>query len=168
MGAVRPPRHLPALAAVLVTTVIAGCGGSSSSGPSRAAYVARADRLCRDTRAQAAPLLRQLVAGATTLDAAGARRLAPLGARVHALARTYVTQLEALPRPQADRATLDRFVTGSRATVDGLGAAAAALSAGNLVQALAQLQAVQDTATEANAAAAAYGLEDCATVLTLG
>lgn len=155
--------------AVVLVGVLAGCGGGGSKpGVSRAQYTAKAEAICRTTRAQAAPMLQQLAARASSLDARTVRRLAPLGRRIGALADGYLTQLAALEPPKGDRAQIERFVAASRAAVAGIAAAAGAAAAGQTPAVLASLQTAQAAATEANAIAGAYGLSDCSTVLSLG
>lgn len=161
-------RIVIAASAALALLTLSACGGGQATGPSRADYIARAERICRDTTAQAAPLLRRFAAGAASLNATSARKLAPVGERIHALASAYIARLRALPQPAADRAKIARFLSLSREVIDGLGQAATALSAGHTVEVLGTLQGVQATANDANAAAVAYGLRDCAKVLAIG
>lgn len=156
-------------AAALILGVLSGCGGDGADeGPTRAQYAARADRICRETSAQAAPLLRRLAAGVSGLTADRARALAPVGTRVHALARDYVQRLSALEQPPDDRDEIATFLSRTRQVVDAIGRSAAALSAGRTVEALGTLQATQSAAAEANGAAAGLGLDGCASVLTIG
>ncbi len=157
------------LSAALALPMLSACGGGGRpAGPSRADYIAHADRVCRDTRARSAPLLRRFAAGAASLDAASARRLAPLGRHIHALAQAYLARLRALAPPEGDRDAVGHFLSLSGAVVDELGHAAVALAAGHPLDVLATLRDAQLGAKDANAAAAAYGFSDCATVLSLG
>ena len=157
-----------AVAIALPGALLSACGGSDAGGPERAAYIARADRICHQTHVQAAPLLSRLAAAAPGLTPAKARALAPLGRRVHDIGTTYVTRLTALRQPHADRGRLQTFVSRTREVVGAIGQAATALGAGQTVAVLGMLQSAQSSADKANAAAADYGMNECASVLKLG
>ena len=153
----------------LVSVSLGACGGGGGgSGVTRAQYITRADQICRATAAEAAPLLRQLVQRAGSLSPASVHRLAPLGMRIHTLAVAYLDRISALPQPSKDAGEINRFLRPSRQAVDTIGQAAGAAKAGNMLQALGLLREAQGAANAANAAAGAYGLSDCATVLSLG
>lgn len=161
-------RSALAASPILIALALGACGGGHKTTSDRDAYIARADGICRETSVRAGPLLRRLAVGAASLTPASARGLAPLGRRVHQIAGAYIARLSALSPPAADRAEIARFVSLSRQVIDAIGGASAALSAGRTTQALATLQRVQATAGAADAAAAAYGFDDCATVLAIG
>jgi hypothetical protein len=145
-----------------------GCGGGTK-GPSKADYIARADRICLTTKTQITPLVRQLASAASgSVSAAQARRLAGVVSRLHTMGAGYLASLQRLDQPSGDRAQIQRFLKASREVVDALGRATSELRAGNVTGALALLQAGAPTAEGANAAAQAYGFEQCVSVLPSG
>lgn len=156
------------LIAGALVLAVGGCGGGGDKGPTHAQFVARADRICREAAVQARPSLLQLSTGLTSISPASVRRLAPAGERLHAVSRAYLARLGALERPSADNARIERFLALSRQVSDAIGRAATAAGAGRTVEALATLQGVQQTARDANAAAADYGLRACARLLPAG
>lgn len=158
-----------AWASLLVLALVAsGCGGGTK-GPSKADYIARADRICLTTKTQTAPLVRQLADAASgSVSAARARRLAGVLGQLHTMGAGYVASLQRLDQPSGDRAEIQRFLAASREVVDALGQATSELRAGNVTGALALLQAGTPTAERANAAAQAYGFKQCVSVLPSG
>jgi hypothetical protein len=157
---------VPLLAAVVL---VAGCGGAKSkpSGPTRAQYIAQVNAICRATKVKAAPQLHALSSAGSSLNPAKIAGLGPLGQQVRVTANAYLTQLEAVPQPAADAAAISNFLTPTRETVAAIGKAANELSAGNALAAIGGLNEIQALANAANAAAASYGLSDCAKVLSL-
>jgi hypothetical protein len=154
-------------ALVLATlAALAGCG--SSSGPTKAQYIARADPICASARAQAQPIIAQLAGAAGSLNASSARALAPAVSRLHAIGVSYLSRLRALRQPSGDHAAIDGFLRPSAQVVDAVGTAATALAGGDSVRALAQLQQIQPPALDANSAAERYGLRQCGSVLSVG
>jgi hypothetical protein len=158
------------LAASLLVIALgaAGCGGGTKS-PGKAAYIAKADRICQTTKVQTAPLVQRLAGAASgSISAAQARRLAAVAGRLHTMGANYVTSLQRLAPPSGDRAEVEQFLAPSRQVVDALGRAATDLRAGNVTGALALLAAGTTTAGQANAAARAYGFKQCVSVLPSG
>ena len=163
-------RALAGLALIaLLAGGLAACGGGGDEdeGPTRAQYIARADRVCRDTTTQARPLLRRLVTAASGLTPPPARTLAPVGREVHELARGHLARLRAIEQPQDERTAIAAWLKQTQAVVAAIGRSAAALSAGRRAEAFGTLQATQTSASQANAAASDLGLSDCATVLSI-
>jgi hypothetical protein len=145
-----PARLRTALAGALAALVIAACGGHTVT---KQDVIARANAICagaqRDLRATPPP------AGGTSLSglAAYLRAVTPILQR-------EVSDLQALPRPAADRALLDQYVSAvarSGATYRALTAAARRGDQDAVNQALAQLQ-----ANPSSSLAARYGLNQCA------
>jgi hypothetical protein len=146
---------------------LAGCGGSS--GPSKSQYVAKADGICKAAQTQTAPLINEVAAGAASLVSGGARsarQLATVLERLHSLAAGSLAQLRALRQPSGDHAAIERFLTPFASEVDAIGQAATALDGGQAPQALAHLEQVQPTAQQVTSAAQAYGLRQCASVIS--
>jgi hypothetical protein len=145
-----PARLRTSLAGALAALVIAACGGHTVT---KQDVIARANAICagaqRDLRATPPP------AGGTSLSglAAYLRAVTPILQR-------EVSNLQALPRPAADRALLDQYVSAvarSGATYRALTAAARRADQDAVNQALAQLQ-----ANPSSSLAARYGLNQCA------
>ena len=157
------------LSLIAVAALAAGCGGGDG-GPTKAEYIARADRICQATKAETAPLVQQLTAaaGSGSVTTAQARKLARVAGRLQTMGAAYVARLKALDRPSGDTGDVDRFLTSSGQVVDALGRAAAALKTGNVTGALGLLQANTVTAAAAGSAAQAYGFKECVSVLPSG
>lgn len=146
-----PVRIRTALAALLAALVVTACGGHTVT---KEDVIARGNAICgaalRDLRATPPP-----AAGETSLPglAAYLRAVMPILQR-------EVSNLQMLPRPAADRALLDQYVSAvakSGATYRALAAAARRGDQDAVNQALAQLE-----ANPASSLAARYGLNQCA------
>jgi hypothetical protein len=89
-------RAIPALAAVALSLTLAACGGGSSSGLSKTAYISTADAIClkasRAEKALAQPSSRT--------------QLAAYVKHVYGLERGVVQDMRALHPPAADHATI--------------------------------------------------------------
>ncbi len=150
-----------------LAVALAGCGSSSSSS-AKARYMSKAEAVCKAARAQTGPLIDDLTAAAASVvtgGAAPARRLAGDLERLHAVGAGYLAQLKQLKQPSGDHAAIQRFLTPFTKIVDELGAAASAVAAGRLPQAMALLQHAGPVAQAASSGAQAYGLSQCAEVL---
>jgi len=175
MSAVRPhPPRTSALAlalAALLAFALGGCGSGHStttSGPTRAQYVARANAICEAVRAKTTPLISELqssVAGILTGEKTAETRDATVVAQLHTYASQSLAQLEALPQPAADHAAIERFLTPLEAVVTAIGHAHTSLVTGQAAQAVATVTQIQPTAQAVTSAAHAYGLTECASVL---
>jgi hypothetical protein len=146
------PARLPtALAGTVVALLVTSCGGHTAT---KQDVVARGNAICaaavRDMRATPSP-------------AGGGASLSGLAAYLEAIMpvlQREVSSLQALPRPAADRALLDQYVSAvakSRGTYRTLATAARRGDQDGANQALAQLQ-----ANPASSLAARYGLSQCA------
>jgi hypothetical protein len=139
------------VAAALAALVVTACGGHTAN---KQDIIARGNAICAGT-------LRDL--RATPPPAAGETSLPGLAAYLRAvmpILQREVSSLKALPRPTADRALLDRYVSAvaqSGATYRALAAAARRGDQDAVNQALAQLE-----ANPASSLAARYGLSQCA------
>jgi len=137
-----------AIAALIVATLVAGCGGHTAT---RQDVIARANAICF-TAQQAARSVTSPGAGDTKALAAYFDKVAPIVAK-------EARQLAALPRPKPRQATLNHYVDAVGTSVADYRAAARAAAAGNdggVTQALARLQ-----STGATRYARAYGLNQC-------
>ena len=167
-----PFRRCVPACALLGTALLAGCGGGGDGGPTRAEYVARANRICQAASVRAAPFVTRLSAAAAalytgkSLPAVRTRLLAREVGELHDVAAGYVAQLRGLNQPSGDRTTIKRFLNSSAAIVDAMGQASAALGTGDVTSALAALQRGQSASDEAKAAAQAYGLDACESVVS--
>ena len=148
---ISPVRLRTALAAATVALVVAACGGHTTT---KQDVIARGNAIC-------ASAARDLLA--TPPPAGGEASLSGLAAYLRAIMpilQRELSNLQALPRPTADRALLDQYVsavTKSGATYRALAAAAQGGDQDAVNQALAQLQ-----ANPAPSLAARYGLKQCA------
>jgi len=140
-----------ALVVALVALIVTACGGHTVT---KQDVIARGNAICagaqRDLLATPSP-----AAGETSLPG-----LAEYLSAIMPILRREVSNLQALPRPAADRALLDRYVTAvasSGATYRTLAAAAGRGDQDAVNQALAQL-----AANPASSLAARYGLNQCA------
>lgn len=157
-------RALGALGAAAL--VAGGCGGSAEEGPSKSQYTARADRICATTLAASAPLVaRVTAAGATSLTARRAKRLADVMRRLHALGVSYRERLRALEQPPGDGEQIDAFLTPTSQVVDAVGDGGATLARGDVMAALALLARARTLDEQAAAAARDYGFERCGSVI---
>ncbi len=156
--------------AAAVTLVTGGCGGGGAKqSPEKAAYVAKADRICKATKAQTAPLIAKLASAVSGgFSGAQAQELAGVTAQLHTMGQSFLTRLQKLTPPSGDHAQIERFLAPSRQIVDDLGRAASDLKAGNVTGALALLQAGTSAAEQANSAAQSYGFKQCVSVLPSG
>jgi hypothetical protein len=146
---------------------LAGCG---SSAPSKAQYQAKADAICRDTRAQTAPLISELTAAAQSLSAASRSSAGELDStlrQLHTTASGSLAKLRALAQPTGGHATIERFLGAFASIVGALDQAAASAQAGHLQQALAQLAAAESASRQLASAAKDYGMADCETILSV-
>jgi hypothetical protein len=158
--------RIVALLAVAGVMVPAGCGGSSS--PAKARYVAEANAICKAASARTGPLIDDVTAAAASITSGGAGatgRLANDLEALHRVASEYVAKLKRLRQPSGDHAAIQRFLTPFAKIVDSLGAAAAAVTAGQMPQALALLEHAAPVAQAASSGAQAYSLDQCATVV---
>lgn len=152
MGLPRTLRaFLTAVPAAACAVALAGCGGHAAT---KQDVIARGNAICagalRDLRATPAP-----AGGETSLSGLAAY----LQSVLPTLARE-ASNLEALPRPAADRAVLNQYLSAfgrSQASYRALVAAARRGDQTAVNQALAQLQ-----ANPAPSLAARYGLNQCA------
>ncbi|MDX6692369.1 MAG: hypothetical protein QOG15_3826 [Solirubrobacteraceae bacterium] len=101
--------HVAALAAVAVG--IAGCGGddnkkSSASAPTKAEFIANADPICAAAKAKSKTYTNQLDA---LPQSAQVKDTVPFLQGALTTTRAASVKLRALPRPTADKATLDAY-----------------------------------------------------------
>lgn len=147
----RPTRLRTALATALAALVVSACGGHTAT---KQDVIARGNAICagavRDLQATPPP-----AGGETSLPG-----LAAYLSAIMPILQREVSNLKALPRPAADRALLDRYVSAvaqSGATYRALAAAARRGDQDGVNQVLAQLE-----ANPASSLAARYGLNQCA------
>lgn len=155
------------------TLTLAACGGggasatSTSSGPTKAQYLAQSDAICKTTETQLTPLVHQ-VAGAAGAVFAGspgaAAKVVPAAEQLHAVAAAGLAKLRALTEPAADHARIAKFLTPLSSIVASIATAVSGIKKGQGTQALAQLQADQTLAQQVTSAAKSYGLRQCETI----
>ena len=160
------------LTVVAALTALAGCGGggngatSTSGGPTRAHYVAAANRICATTKRQTVPLIAQVKKGGIAAVLSGdAAKLAPPVTRLRDVAAANLAKLRALPQPVADHAAIERFLRPLAGVVADIGAAARDLAKGEGLNAYALIQQARPLAARVTGAARAYGAAQCGAVL---
>ena len=167
-----PRRRARALALLLTAAALAGCGGggggSASHGPTRAAYIAKADGICRSAHAQTNELISKIKALAPTLLLGGtaAAPSAPgLVAQLRVVAAADLSRLRALAQPSGDHAAIAKFLDPLASIVTALGKALADLHAGHAIDAAALFSDAIPTAQTVRSAASTYGFKDCPSLL---
>lgn len=157
---------------------IGACGGgsstagkttSSSSGPTKAEYIASAGAICKTTETRITPLVGKLAAVAAQIltgGSAAAAKAVPEVEQLYSIAASGLGKLRGLARPAGDHAAIARFLTPLSAIVDSIGTVSSGLRKGQGTQALAQLQADQALAQQVTVAAKGYGLRQCETIFS--
>jgi hypothetical protein len=164
--AARVRRLVVALLVASGVLALYGCGGGG--GPAKSAYIAQANAICQTARSQTTPLITEVtsLAGSVALGSSSAAdRLAGSLSRLHMVAASYLAQLQRLKQPSGDRAAIKRFLTPLAQVVDTIGQAAVAVGSGQVPAALGMLEQAGPVARDATAAAHAYGMRQCETVL---
>jgi hypothetical protein len=163
----RRPASIFASLAISGLLALSACGGGGG-GPDKSAYIGKANAICQRASTQTGPLIKQVTSLAGSLTSGGsstARQLAATLSGLHTAAAGYLAQLQRLKQPSGDRAAIKRFLTPLAQVVDAIGKAAAAVASGQLPAALGLLQQAAPVAQDATAAARAYGMRQCETVL---
>ena len=164
------------IAAVLSGTLaLSACGGggstasTTSSGPTKAQYLAQTAAICKATEKRLTPLVRQ-VAGAAGQVFAGspgaAAKVVPAAEQLHTVAAAGLAKLRALHQPAADHARIAKFLTPLSSIVESIATAVSGIKKGQGTLALAQLQADQSLAQQVTSAAKSYGLRQCETIFS--
>lgn len=130
---------------------LAGCGGGS---PSKAAYIAKGDAVCKDASAQ----VDQLGQPPKSTDSKAIADFLDKGA---ALAQRSLDRLSGLDRPAGDTAQLKAIFTARQQAVDKIKQAAQQARAGNLRAASTTISQVNAKAVDAMLMA--YGFKVCGT-----
>lgn len=158
---------LSVCAAAALVPALAACGSSSSGGPSKAQYVAKADAICNAASTKTAALISKIAAAGPALgsgSAKAAREIAPTVKQVHEEGAASLSQLRALKQPKGDKKAIEGFVVPLTNIDAAISQAASSLSAGKASTALAQLANVQADAEGEISAAHAFGVARCAGV----
>jgi hypothetical protein len=118
--------------------------------------IARGDAICETAfrDAQSIPPPAAKGGGATSLSA-----LADYLRRVRPIVRTEVASLRALPRPDQDRALLERYIAAMTVSARRYGALATAAAKGDSAGVAGALAAIR--ASPATSLAASYGFRSC-------
>lgn len=141
------------LAVAAAITLLAACGGGSSSRLSKPEYVRRAEAICRQANKKVGAV-RAPDQHEPTAQEKAIGELADIQ-------RAAVADLRRLPPPEADQATLGKWLGRVDQTVDQMQAVRTALKAGDggaVSRANAKGQGLSD---QADKIARAYGLKQC-------
>ena len=155
-----------AASAIVGVLGLSGCGGGG--GPGKSAYVDKANAICQTARTETGPLITQVTSLAGSLASGGAstaQRLVGTLSRLHTVAAGYLAQLQRLKQPSGDHTAIERFLTPLGQVVNAIGKAALAVGSGQLPAALGLLEQAAPVAQDATAAAHAYGMRQCETVV---
>lgn len=150
---------------LLAVLALVGCG---TSAPTKAQYDAKANAICTSASAKTAPLIREVTAGAAALASGnvhGVAALATAVTRLHETGTATLAELQKLKQPSGGKEPIEHFLTPLKAVVSAIGRAAEELDKGQAEQALGVFEQVRPTSQQATAAADAYGMTSCATVL---
>lgn len=162
-------RRTPTILAVLALCSPLGLAGCAVSRPTKAQYTVKAGAVCHTASAESAPLIERLASVGKSLKPGGqtaaTRTLTGVLQELHAAASSSLAELRALEQPAAGHAAIARFLTPFATVVGALGQAQAAAGAGKPKQALAQLEQTATASAQMTAAAKAYGMTQCETVL---
>lgn len=163
-----------ALLAVLCLALATGCGGDDGPGttgttgtsattPTRAAFIAQGDAVCRETNARiAASNARIAQINRTATDAKQALAdAAPIFAETYDEQRDSVARFRALTPPAGDEQTVDAIVAGIEQQVSLVGQAAEAAAAGDVAQLQAVGAQMRSTRTRVRGLLQGYGFKEC-------
>jgi hypothetical protein len=158
----------PAALLLVALAVLAGCGSSSSSAPTKAEYVAKADAICKAAGEKTAPLVTKLESSAGAIasgSATVAREVAPVLVKLHEVGASSLSQLRALKEPTGEKAAIEKYLSPLTNVVAAAGQAASSLGAGQPSAAFGLLAQVESDAQQATSAAGAYGVAPCGSVV---
>lgn len=168
-NAVANPRGIALLGVLVSLVLVAGCGSSSKSGPTKKEFVASADAICTAAAKVTAPLIAKLEASGAALatgSAKAARELAPVLAKLHEEGASSLARLRALKRPAGEKAAIERFLSPLTDVVSAAGQAASSVAAGQGSAAIGLLAQVESDAQQATSAASSYGVAPCGSVVS--
>jgi hypothetical protein len=163
----RSSRLLSVCATAALVPALVACGSSSSSGPSKAQYVAKADAICNAASNKTAALISRIASAAPALASGSpkaAREIAPTLKQVQEEGAASLAELRALKQPKGDKKAIEGFLSPLTNIVTAIGQAAGSFSAGQPSTALSQLANVQGDVERGIGAARAYGVGRCAGV----
>lgn len=155
---------LSVCAAAALIPGLAACGSSSSGGPTKEQYVAKADAICNAASTKTAALISKIAAAGPALasgSAKAAREIAPTVRQVHEQGAASLAELRALKQPKGDKKAIEGFVVPLTNIVAAIREAASSLSAGQASTALAHLANVQADVEREISAAHAFGVARC-------
>lgn len=147
--------------------LLSACGGGGAS--AKSAYIAKANAVCQSARSQTAPLIAQVTSLAGSLGSPSAPTMQGLASklrRLHIAAAEYLAQLQRLKQPPGGHSAIQKFLTPLAHIVDAIGKAATAVGSGQAPTALSLLEQAVPMAQDVTAAAHAYGMRECETVLS--
>jgi hypothetical protein len=141
---------------------VGGGGGGGGSGPTKARYIAQADRICRAARAKLIPVQAKIVAASKGSDPAVVfRRYAALTGRAASVYSGALGQIQALDAPPADQAQVDRLEMLIAQIVDIMRQNSAAAAAQDTARLKSLNVEASGVASAYRSAAKAYGFRDC-------
>lgn len=147
------------IAVTVAIALLAACGGGSSSRLSKPEYVRRAEAICRRLNKKAgavpAPDQREPTSQAKAIG------------EIAKIQRAGVDELRRLAPPEADQATIDKWLGLVDQAIDQLQAVRAALKAGDSVTITRANDKGQALSDQADKIARGYGLDQCSATESL-
>lgn len=145
--------------------VLAGCGDGGSGGADTATtkkqFIAKADAICRETKAAQAPFTKKVNA---LPDRTDIKRVAPLLEGALGESRKGLERLRALPAPKEDRELLDKYFTAADRLLAAHKRLADAAKASDKPASQQVAAATQALSADERQRGSDYGLNDCNSV----
>jgi hypothetical protein len=155
-------RTTTVLLALSVVILAAGCG-SGGSNTSKAAFVKRADAICKAGDDKLRAINTKIGAVQRGSDEAKIfTQLASLTAQSVTISGTYVDQLDALETPSGDRDKLKAWIAGARRQIKLVSSLSRALAAHDQAKIATVSEQIATLAQKNNAFAGSYGMAECA------
>jgi ABC-type transporter Mla subunit MlaD len=152
-------------------TAASGCGGdgddapttAATSAPSRAAFIAQADAVCRRTNERIAATNARItqINRTATSESGALADAAPLLAETHRTQQASLAELRELAPPAGDEQTVDEIVRGLEQQVATVGSVAEAARAGDAARVRSLGSELQDVRSRAAALLRGYGFRVC-------
>ncbi len=155
------------VAALVVIVALVASNGSGAS--SESSYNVRANAVCRTAGRTTGPLITRLTTAAESLISSGGKKTSPHVTgelrELHGTATVTLAKLRAIKEPATDRTSITQFLTAFAVVTRALGRAVTTAAAGQLQQALLEVESVASASQQMTSAAKSSGLTACASAL---